>query len=131
MYDRSKIAGNGGDHGNQDPMGAGIYLSRYPNTSIYRAGTAKVVLNESASICDNKSNGIYAESISNPAGTVHNEVLIELNGMDGGTSSTPSIKGNGGALYLGIDTTLKLIGEAQVEIGSDPYQSGAYVARAI
>ncbi len=131
MYDRSKIAGNGGDYGKKDVMGAGIYLNRNSTAGTYREGTAKVVLNDSASVCDNKSYSIYAQSISNSAGTVHNDVLIELNGVAGGTLSAPSIKGNGDALYLGTDTTLKLIGEARVEIGSDPYQSGTYVARAI
>ncbi|KEZ87634.1 right-handed parallel beta-helix repeat-containing protein [Lacrimispora celerecrescens] len=138
MNGASKISGNGfydynGTSANAPSSGealsnSGIYLVRAVST--HRAGTAEIIMNDDASICDNHGGGIYAATLSST--NYHNNVIIELNGSsDGEMPSAPSIKGNTDALYLGADTTLKLKGEASVEIGNNPYETSSYKARAI
>ena len=131
MNGTAKISRNG-TNVNSGTASSGIYLTRSTTANYHRPGTARITLNDSASICDNKGGGVYAETIGNSTTSYHNEVIIDLNGIKAdGSLSTPSIQGNTDALYLGTDTTLKLKGEALVKINDSPYASGSYVARAI
>ncbi len=132
MNGTAKISGNGTSVNNGSTASSGIYLTRSTSASYYRAGTARITLNDSASICNNKGGGVYAGSIGNSTTSYHNEVIIELNGIkDNGSFSTPSIQGNTDAVYLGIDATLRLKGEALVKISDSPYSSSSYAARVI
>ncbi|WP_313187186.1 hypothetical protein [Lacrimispora sp.] len=132
MNGNSKISGNGTNVSNGSGVSSGIFLTRATSTNYYRSGTAKVTLNDSASIRDNRGGGVYAATVSNSGVIYKNEVIIELNGIkDDGSFSVPSIEGNTDAVYLGIDATLKLKGEALVKISDSPYESGTYKARVI
>ena len=132
MNGTAKISGNGTTVNNGSTANSGIYLTRSTTASYHRAGTARITLNDLASICDNKGGGVYAATIGDSTTSYHNEVIIELNGMkDDGSLSTPSIQGNTDAVYLGADATLRLKGEALVKISDSPYASSSYVARVI
>lgn len=132
MNGTAKISGNGTNVNNGSTASSGIYLTRSTSASYHRAGTARITLNDLASICDNKGGGVYAATIGDSTTSYHNEVIIELNGMkDAGGFSTPSIQGNTDAVYLGADAILRLKGEALVKISDSPYSSSSYVARAI
>jgi len=132
MNGTAKISGNGTSVNNGSTASSGIYLTRSTTASYHRAGTARITLNDSASICDNKGGGVYAATIGDSTTSYHNEVIIELNGIkDDGSFSTPSIQGNTDAVYLGADATLRLKGEALVKISDSPYASSSYVARVI
>jgi len=132
MNGTAKISGNGTSVNNGSTASSGIYLTRSTSASYHRAGTARITLNDSASICDNKGGGVYAETIGDSTTSYHNEVIIELNGIkDNGSFSTPSIQGNTDAVYLGTDATLRLKGEALVKISDSPYSSSSYAARVI
>ena len=121
MNGNSKISRNGpGANGNT--ANSGINLTRTTNATYYRAGTAKITLNDSASICNNKGSGIYSATIGNSTTIFHNEVIIRLNGKAGESLTSPSIEGNTGAVYLGADTTLKLEGGAKVASDSNVNQ---------
>ena len=132
MNGTAKISGNGTSVNNGSTASSGIYLTRSTTASYHRAGTARITLNDFASICDNKGGGVYAATIGDSTTSYHNEVIIELNGIkDDGSFSTPSIQGNTDAVYLGADATLRLKGEALVKISDSPYASSSYVARVI
>jgi hypothetical protein len=132
MNGTSKISGNGTTVNNGSTASSGIYLTRSTAASYHRAGTARITLNDFASICDNKGGGVYAATIGDSTTSYHNEVIIELNGIkDNGSFTTPSIQGNTDAIYLGTDATLRLKGEARVKISDSPYASSSYVARVI
>ncbi|WP_312432219.1 hypothetical protein [Lacrimispora sp.] len=132
MNGTAKISGNGTTVNNGSTASSGIYLTRSTTASYHRAGTARITLNDFASICDNKGGGVYAATIGDSTTSYHNEVIIELNGIkDNGSFSTPSIQGNTDAVYLGADAILRLKGEALVKISDSPYASSAYVARVI
>ncbi len=132
MNGTAKISGNGTTVNNGSTANSGIYLTRSTTASYHRAGTARITLNDLASICDNKGGGVYAATIGDSTTSYHNEVIIELNGIkDDGSFSTPSIQGNTDAVYLGADATLRLKGEALVKISDSPYASSSYVARVI
>lgn len=134
MNDNSKISGNGTNvnNGNGNITSSGIFLTRSTTTAYYRTGTSRIILNDSASICDNRGGGVYAATVGSSTTSYHNEAIIELNGIkNDGSVCTPSIQGNTDAVFLGIDTTLKLKGEALVKISDSPYESSAYKARVI
>ena len=132
MNGTAKISGNGTNVNNGSTAGSGIYLTRSGSTFYHRAGTARITLNDFASICDNKGGGVYAATVGDSTTSYHNEVIIELNGIKAnGSLSTPSIQGNTDAIYLGTDATLKLKGEALVKNSASPYESSFYVARVI
>ena len=132
MNGTAKISGNGTSVNNGSTANSGIYLTRSTTASYHRAGTAKITLNDSASICDNKGGGVYAATIGDSTTSYHNEVIIELNGIkEDGSFSAPSIQGNTDAVYLGADATLRIKGEALVKISDSPYASSSYVARVI
>jgi hypothetical protein len=132
MNGTAKISGNGTTVNNGSTANSGIYLTRSTTASYHRAGTARITLNDLASICDNKGGGVYAATIGDSTTSYHNEVIIELNGIkDDGSFSTPSIQGNTDAVYLGADATLRLKGEALVKISDSPFASSSYVARVI
>ena len=130
MNKNAKISGNGTNENNDDQRSSGIFLTRSTSTSYYRAGTASVILNDSASICDNRGGGVYAATVVSSSGVpIPNEVLIELNGIKAdGSFSKPSIEGNTDAIFLGTDATLKLKGEAQIK---DPNTTSSYKGKAI
>ena len=128
MNNESKISGNGNSISNSTTAG-GVFLTRTTG-SYYKGGTAKITLNDTASICDNRGGGIYSASTNNE--TYPSPCEITLNGIKADLSlSSPTIKGNTDAVYAGSHTTLKLLGGAKVEISDNPYQTGSYVARAI
>ncbi len=132
MNGTAKISGNGTSVNNGSTASSGIYLTRSTSASYHRTGTARITLNDFASICDNKGGGVYAAMINGATTSYHNEVIIELNGIiDNGSFSTPSIQGNTDAVYLGTDATLRLKGEALVKISDSPYTASSYVARVI
>jgi hypothetical protein len=132
MNDNSKISGNGTNVNNGSSTSSGIYLTRSTTTAYHRTETSRIILNDSASICDNRGGGVYAATVGSSTTSYHNEAIIELNGIkDDGSFCTPSIQGNTDAVFLGIDTTLKIKGEALVKISDSPYESSAYKARVI
>lgn len=117
MNGTSKISGNGSYNYNTSSYANGVYLERYTsNSSYYRAGTAKITLNENASICNNKG-GVYVSTISETSYPNYpNTCVIELNGIkeESGTETltSPSIRDNTDAIYLGGQGTLRLKGGA-------------------
>ena len=132
MNDNSKISGNGINVNNGSSTSSGIYLTRSTSTSYYRSGTSRIILNDFASICDNRGGGVYAATVGSSTTSYHNEAIIELNGInDDGNICTPSIERNTDAVFLGIDTTLKLKGGARVKISDSPYELSPYKARVI
>ena len=131
MNGSSRISGNGFYAKGESGSAAGISLTRSTTAAYYKAGTARVILNDSASICNNRGNGIYALTI-NYSDTYTNPVMIEVNGIKSdGSLCTPSIRDNTGALYLGAHTTLKMKGGALVEISDNPFSAENYPARVI
>jgi len=68
LFDRTKITGSGQ---------AAVYLTYVNNKDSYRSGTATVTLNDSSSICDNNSYGVYAE-LGNVAENRPNPCIITL-----------------------------------------------------
>ncbi len=132
MNDHSKISGNGTNVNNGGSTSSGIYLTRSTSTAYHQTGTSRIILNDFASICDNRGGGVYAATVGSSTTSYHNEAIIELNGInEDGNICTPSIERNTDAVFLGIDTTLKLKGGARVKISDSPYESSAYKARVI
>ena len=132
MNGTARISGNGTNLSGDSWDSSGIYLTRTANVTYHRAGTARITLNDSATISDNKGSGVYSATIGDVTTSYHNQVIIELNGMkDDGGLSEPSIQGNTDAVFLGSDTTLSLKGKALVKSSDTPYESGTYVARSI
>ena len=130
MNGTSEISGNGSLDYNTSTSANGVYLERYTNSTYYRAGTAKITLNDSASICDNKG-GVYVSTISETTYPNYpNTCEIELNGIkEDGSLSSPSIQRNTDAIYLGGQGTLRLKGGAI--LGDTTYSSSSYVARSL
>lgn len=134
MNGNAKISRNGTDVYNGSTSSSGIFLTRSTSPTYYRAGTARIILNDSASIRDNRGGGVYAKTIDiSSAAPYSNDVIIELNGIKnvGDVSEPPSIQGNTDAVFLGRQATLKLKGEALVKISDSPYESIYYKARVI